>query len=110
DLAAEVETNHRVPVEVVTVGDAPVDESLRALLAATVEAIVNAAKHSRADRVDVYAERVAGETDRIEVFVRDRGVGFDPDSIAEDRLGVRNSIIGRVERHGGTARVRSTAD
>src|SRR5690606_34959819 len=76
DLAAEVETNHRVPVEVVTVGDVAVDDSLRALLAATVEAVVNAAKHSGADRVDVYAERVGGETERIEVFVRDRGAGF----------------------------------
>lgn len=110
DLAAEVESNHRVPVEVVTVGDVAVDDSLRALLAATVEAVVNAAKHSGADRVDVYAERVGGETERIEVFVRDRGAGFDPDAIPEDRLGVRGSIIGRVERHGGTARVRSSGD
>ncbi|WP_313406014.1 PspC domain-containing protein [Aeromicrobium sp.] len=111
DLAAEVESNHRVPVEVVTVGDAPVDEALRALLAATVEAIVNAAKHSGADRVDVFAERLgAGDDDRIEVFVRDRGTGFDPDAIPADRLGVRNSIIGRAERHGGTARVRSDED
>ncbi|MET0467958.1 MAG: PspC domain-containing protein [Aeromicrobium sp.] len=111
DLAAEVETNHRVPVEVVTVGDAVPDDGLRALLAATVEAVVNAAKHSGADRVDVYAERVSGEHgDRIEVFVRDRGTGFDPASVPDDRLGVRGSIIGRAERHGGTARVRSTPE
>ncbi len=105
DLAAEAEAHHRVAVEVVTVGDAVLDEGLRALLAATGEAIVNAAKHSGADRVDVYAERI---DDRLEVFVRDRGRGFDPESIAADRMGVRGSIIGRVERHGGTARVRST--
>lgn len=111
DLAAEVEANHRVPVEVVTVGDAPLEDSLRALLAATGEAVVNAAKHSGADRVDVYAERIDGsDAERIEVFVRDRGRGFDPDSIPDDRLGVRGSIIGRVERHGGTARVRSSDD
>lgn len=107
ELAAEVEANHRVPVEIVTVGDAPLDESLRALLAATVEAVVNAAKHSGADRVDVYAEQTPGA---VEVFVRDRGTGFDPEAIPEDRLGLRGSIIGRVERHGGTARVRSSSD
>ncbi|GAA2087139.1 PspC domain-containing protein [Aeromicrobium tamlense] len=111
DLAAEVEANHRVPVEVVTVGDAAPDDGLRALLAATGEAVVNAAKHSGASRVDVYAERVAnGSGDRMEVFVRDRGTGFDPDAVPADRLGVKNSIIGRAERHGGTARVRSTPE
>jgi len=107
DLAAEVEANHRVPVEVVTVGDAPLDDALRALLAATGEAVVNAAKHSGADRVDVYAEQLGGS---VEVFVRDRGTGFDTSDIPEDRLGVRNSIVGRVERHGGTARLRSSDD
>ncbi len=107
DLATDVESDHRVPVEVVTVGDAAVDDGVRALLAATREAVVNAAKHSGASRVDVYAERSDG---RIEVFVRDRGVGFDLGTVPDDRLGVRNSIIGRVERHRGTVRLRSGAD
>lgn len=109
DLAAEIENNHRVPVEVVTVGDSAVTDDVRALLAATGEAVVNAAKHSGADRIDVYAERIAnGDGDRLEIFVRDRGAGFDATAIPEDRLGVRGSIVGRVERHGGTAVVRST--
>lgn len=106
DIAADVEADHRVPVEVVTVGDAPTDDGTRALLAAVREAVVNAAKHSGATRVDVYAER---DGDRIEVFVRDRGTGFDLEDVPADRLGVRGSIIGRVERHGGTARIRSSA-
>ena len=45
--------------------------------------------------------------DTVEVFVRDRGVGFDVDKIAEDRMGVRGSIVDRVERHGGTVTIRS---
>jgi signal transduction histidine kinase/phage shock protein PspC (stress-responsive transcriptional regulator) len=111
ELADEVEANHQVPVEVVTVGDALLDDALRALLAATGEAVVNAAKHSGADRVDVYAERVSGGAgDRLEVFVRDRGAGFDATTVPDDRLGVRGSIIGRAERHGGTARIRSTPE
>jgi signal transduction histidine kinase len=66
--------------------------------------MVNAAKHARAGRVDVYVE-CDGRT--ADVFVRDRGVGFDLDQVGEDRHGLRGSIIGRVERHGGTVRIRT---
>ena len=69
------------------------------------EAITNAAKHSGASTVDVYAEATASG---VEIFVRDRGTGFDPARVAEDRHGVRSSIIGRMQRHGGDASVRST--
>jgi signal transduction histidine kinase/phage shock protein PspC (stress-responsive transcriptional regulator) len=103
-VAAEVEDAHGVPVEVVCVGDAPVTDSDRPLVLATREAITNAAKHSGAATVDVYAEATAAG---VEIFVRDRGAGFDPARVAEDRHGVRSSIVGRMERHGGTASVRS---
>ena len=63
--------------------------------------MVNAARHSGAPSVDVYAECA---DDAVEVFVRDRGTGFDPDDVPEDRMGLRGSVIGRMERHGGTAR------
>jgi signal transduction histidine kinase/phage shock protein PspC (stress-responsive transcriptional regulator) len=102
--AAEVEDTHGIPVEVVTVGDAPVSERLRPLVRATREAMVNAAKHSAADKVDVYAECRA---DLTEVFVRDRGRGFDQDAVPEDRHGVRDSILDRMRRHGGTAVVKT---
>lgn len=103
--AAEVEDNHGVPVELVCVGDAPTTEHTLALVHAAREAMVNAAKHSHAPKVDVYAE--LGPR-RCEVFVRDRGTGFDTGQMPEDRLGVRNSIIGRIQRHGGTAEVRTS--
>ncbi|MGA9101667.1 PspC domain-containing protein [Aeromicrobium sp.] len=102
--AAEVEEAHHVTVEVVGVGDATLDSDVAALARAAREAMVNAAKHARVGRVDVYAE-CDGRT--AEVFVRDRGAGFDPDHVAEDRLGLRGSIVGRVERHGGTVTIRS---
>ena len=102
--AAEVEDSHGVPVEVVTVGDAPVSERLRPLVLAAREAMVNAAKHSGADQVDVYAEAGPHAT---EVFVRDRGRGFDEGAVPEDRLGVRNSIVDRMRRHGGAAVIRT---
>ncbi len=103
-VAAEVEDAHGVHVEVVCVGDAPVTEEDRPLVLAAREAMTNAAKHSGAGTVDVYAEATASGVD---VFVRDRGVGFDPAGVAEDRQGVRGSIVGRMERHGGSASVRS---
>ncbi len=103
-VAAEAEDAHGVPVEVVCVGDARVTDEDRPLVLATREAIVNAAKHSGASTVDVYAEATAAG---VEIFVRDRGRGFDPGLVAEDRQGVRSSIVGRMERHGGSASVRS---
>ena len=100
--AAEVEEAHGVPVEVVAVGDAPLDERSRALVAAAREALVNAAKFAGDSPVALYAEV---DAERIEVFVRDRGPGFDPAAVPEDRRGVRESIVGRMERHGGRAQV-----
>lgn len=104
ELAA-VEDAHRVRVEVVAVGDAPLDDAGRALVAAGKEAVVNAARHAQVDSIDVFLE---AEAQAIELFVRDRGVGFDPDTIEADRHGVNESIKGRIERAGGTAVVRST--
>jgi len=104
-VAGAVEDDFGVQVEVVCVGDAPVSDEDRPLVLATREAITNAAKHSGVGVVDVYAEATATG---VEVFVRDRGAGFDPEHVAEDRHGVRSSIIDRMERHGGTASVRST--
>ena len=103
--AAEVEDAHGVSVEVVAVGDCPMHESLRPVVAAAREAITKAAKHAGTGHVDVYAEI---DDAAVSVFVRDRGIGFDPTSVPEDRLGVRNSIVDRLDRHGGTAEVRST--
>ena len=68
--------------------------------------MVNAAKHSGADKIDVYAEV---DEDSVEVFVRDRGNGFDAEAVAEDRMGVKGSIIDRMARHGGTATIRSAS-
>jgi signal transduction histidine kinase len=102
--AAEVEEGHGVPVELVTVGDRQLDEAARALVAAAREAMVNAAKFGGGSTVDVYVEAAGDDTT---VFVRDRGPGFDPDAVAPDRRGLRESVVGRMERHGGTAAVRS---
>ncbi len=102
--AAEVEDERGVPVELVMVGDCDTSEEIQALVRATREAMVNAAKHSGADKIDVYAEV---DEDSVEVFIRDRGQGFDVDAVAEDRMGVKGSIIDRMARHGGTATIRS---
>jgi signal transduction histidine kinase/phage shock protein PspC (stress-responsive transcriptional regulator) len=103
--AAEVEDAHGGALEVVVVGDAALDEPLAALVQASREAMVNAAKYaSDYGPVAVYAEI---EPTQASVFVRDRGPGYDLDAIPDDRLGVRQSIIGRMERHGGKAQITS---
>lgn len=103
--AAEVEETHGTTVETVVVGDCPTSPPLLALVAAAREALVNAAKHSGAPTVSLYAEVAQ---DHVEVFVRDRGHGFDPAAVPPDRFGLVHSVVGRMERHRGTAVVRST--
>jgi signal transduction histidine kinase len=101
--ADDVEQDHRVPVEVVASGDVALDETGEAAVAAAREAMTNAAKFGGGSPVAVYAEAADG---RIQIFVRDRGPGFDADAIPPDRRGVRESIVGRMERHGGRAVIR----
>jgi signal transduction histidine kinase len=105
ELAAEVEERHGVPVEVVVVGDGLVDERVQAALEATRELMVNAARHSGAPRIDVYGELGA---ERLEIFVRDQGRGFDRARVPSDRRGLADSVIGRVERVGGSVTITSS--
>ncbi len=103
--AAEVEDLHGVPVEVVCVGDCELGPALTAMTQAAREAMVNAAKYggsAKGDSVQVYAEV---EETRVFVSVRDRGPGFDLSQVPDDRMGVRESIVGRMVRNGGTARL-----
>jgi len=102
--AEEIEELHGVPIEVVTVGDAPLDGRLGALVKAAREAMSNAARFAGAERVDLYAE--CGD-DRVEAFVRDRGAGFELDAVPADRRGVRECIVARMQRHGGRATINS---
>ncbi len=103
-IQRDVEARHGVPVEIVTVGDCPLDDDIGALLAAAREATVNAAKWSGAGLISLYAEV---EPDTLEVAVRDRGKGFDPDAVPSDRKGLAESIHARMARHGGSAAVNS---
>ncbi len=103
--AEEVEEAHGTPIDAVVVGDAPLDERTDALVAAAREALTNAAKFaSDAGPVHLYAEIENGSA---RVFIDDRGPGFDPEAIPADRRGVRESIIGRMQRSGGRAEIRS---
>jgi signal transduction histidine kinase len=103
-MVAEVEADHELTVDPVVVGDAPLDDAIAALGAATREALVNAAKHAGVPSVDLYTEVTAAH---VSVFVRDRGAGFDPATVPSDRRGLRDSVTGRLTRLGGTAALRS---
>jgi signal transduction histidine kinase len=100
--AARVEESFQVPVDVVTVGDHPVTERNRALVSAASEALVNAAKHSGADRMSLYLEV---QDDNVDVIVTDQGRGFDAGSVPGDRKGIAQSIVSRMEKAGGSASI-----
>lgn len=104
---ADIEASYDVQVQSVVVGDAPVQDGLAAVVQAAHEAMRNAARHAGVQDMSLYAEV---EDEGVTVFVRDRGVGFDQASIADDRRGVRHSIVERMARHGGSARITSAPD
>ena len=101
DAAALVERDYGVPIEVVRVRDCPL-AGLEPLVLAAKEGMVNAARHSGAPEVSVFLE--VGERDAV-VYVRDRGRGFDPDGVAQDRGGIAASVVGRLTRNGGVAHI-----
>lgn len=105
-VCAEVEDLYGQAVEVVTVGDAELTERSHALVQAVREAVLNGARHG-ATTVSVYVE--AGPAG-VDVFIKDRGPGFDVSAVPPDRLGVRESVVGRMQRNGGSAEIISSAD
>jgi signal transduction histidine kinase/phage shock protein PspC (stress-responsive transcriptional regulator) len=103
-MAGRIERQHQVSVEAVVVGDAEMDDGLRALVNAIAEAVANAAVHSGSTTISVYVEV---EKERVSAFVRDQGSGFDPDVVPVDRRGIADSIVGRMQRRGGSAELHS---
>jgi len=104
-LQRHVEADHGITVHVVLVGDCVLTDGSRALLSAAQEATVNAAKWSGEAQVSLYAEV---EPQAVNLFVRDRGRGFDPDSVPDDRQGIAQSMKARMARYGGTVSIRSS--
>jgi signal transduction histidine kinase len=104
NAAARVEKDHQVPIDVITVGDHLLDKESAPLIGAASEAMVNAAKHSGADRLSLYLE---AEDEKLTVYVTDQGKGFDLDKVAPDRKGIAESIKSRVENAGGTVEINS---
>ncbi len=102
DVAARVEQDYPVAIEVVCVGDTALDDRGRGLVGATGEAVLNAAKHA-GGQISVYAE----VDDDIRVYVRDRGPGFDLDGVPSDRHGIADSMRSRMQRAGGTCDIRT---
>jgi signal transduction histidine kinase len=105
ETAGRVEEAHQVRIEVVTVGEAPFEERLTPLIHSCAEALTNAAKHSQSRDISVFAEV---EAEQVSVFIRDKGSGFDVDAIPSDRRGIAESIVGRMTRAGGEARITSS--
>lgn len=96
-----------VELSVGVAGDATIGEHEQLLLDAVAEAVRNAAAHAGSS-IRVFAE--APPDGDVVVWISDHGTGFDPAAIPEDRLGVRQSIVGRLARAGGTARLQTGSD
>jgi signal transduction histidine kinase len=105
EAVADIEEAHAVRIELASAGDAPLDDPLAQVVLAAREAMANAAKHAHAEEIAVYAEV---EADHVSVFVRDRGVGFDRATVADDRRGIAESIEARMQRAGGSATITSS--
>ncbi|RXZ48961.1 ATP-binding protein [Agromyces fucosus] len=101
DFGAALEIDYAVTVDVVVVGESR-ERASGEMAAAAREAMLNAARHAGGE-VSVYVESTP---EAVEVFVRDRGPGFALADVPRDRLGVRESIIGRMRRAGGSGEVR----
>ena len=104
EVASAIELDFAVRIDVVAAGAAAGGagpQQTTALVSASREAMLNAARHAGGD-VSVYVETPPGA---IDVFIRDRGPGVDLSTLPVDRLGIRESIIGRMTRAGGTASV-----
>jgi signal transduction histidine kinase len=102
-VCSEVEDLGTAQVEAVVVGDSAANAD--PIIRAAREAILNASKHAGVETISVYGE--AGNGD-IQIFVKDRGSGFDPAAVPDSRQGIRESIVNRMERHGGSAEIISS--
>ncbi|WOF23567.1 PspC domain-containing protein [Microbacterium betulae] len=100
DYATALELDYEVAMTVVSAGSST-ERASGEVAAAAREAMLNAARHAGGD-VSVYIE---GSPGAVDVYVRDRGPGFDPQAVPDDRLGVRESIVARMRRIGGVATV-----
>ena len=105
EIEREVEDNYGVGVDVVVVGDTELNDDSSALIAAGREATINAAKWSGSSDISLYIE---SEPSQLSMFIRDQGCGFTLDSVPDDRQGIARSIVERLERHGGTASIKSS--
>ncbi len=103
-ICSEIEDQGGTHVEVVVVGNST--HPVEPIIGAAREAIRNASKHADVDTISVYGE---ANDEEILVFVKDRGVGFDPTELAQSRHGIRESIVGRMERHGGASEIISAS-
>lgn len=104
EAADKIEADFDVKVEVVNVGDTGADPRVRALVAAAAEAMANSARHGGAERISLYSEVGDGV---VEAWISDQGKGFLLEEVDSDRRGIRESITGRMERHGGRASINS---
>lgn len=87
---------------------APLSEVVSdAVIGAVRSCLENVVLHSGSDSAEVFLDASASQ---LSVMVVDHGRGFDLDAIPDNRLGIRRSLVKRIESCGGTVRLWSAAD
>lgn len=76
-----------------------------AALGAVAASLENVVRHSEVDSAEVM---VGADDTTVSLMVVDAGRGFDVDGVATDRLGLRVSVVDRIESVGGTVKIWSS--
>ena len=107
DLAAAVEQAEALGLEVSVAGEVSAVESLHprisvALSLAVLQCLTNVAAHAQTNSAEL---TVVATDDEVCVMVIDSGVGFVESEMHDDRLGLRQSVRGRIDAVGGSVQV-----
>lgn len=98
--------NPKIEIDILSGGTEPIPQQVaQALTEATIQAIDNAGRHSKADSIRLSLRSL--ERNGVRIELSDNGVGFRLDRIPRDRIGVKTSIFARLEAVRGRASVKS---
>lgn len=81
-------------------------EAAEALVGAVRGCLENVVRHAGAANAELFLDR---SEQSLSVMIVDHGIGFDPEDIPANRLGIRRSLVQRIEGNGGTVRIWSAA-
>ncbi len=105
EKAAE-KLDQRIKVEVSGSSlDTLIPEVAQAITEATLQALDNSIQHSKAQLITL---SLSSDGKGVKFVVSDDGIGFRPERVSKDRIGISTSILFRMKSIRGTAEIEST--